>query len=157
MSLLTKLAVLSVLLAVLAGAAWKVHDAVWQSGYQQREREAQARELLVMKHNDRVQLGLQADADNLKEQKNAQVRDINSRLVDALGDYSMLQRSVERRPDDLPSGAGTCGGATGAGLSRPDAAFLEREAARANTLRAALRQCYAQYRDVRDAQPKAAE
>lgn len=48
----------------------------------------------------------------------------------------------------VPEDTGTvCEGATGRELSRPDAAFLTREAARADTIRSALDACY-QYADA---------
>jgi hypothetical protein len=36
-----KLALIAAALALLAGAAWKVHDSIWQAGYQAREAELQ--------------------------------------------------------------------------------------------------------------------
>lgn len=54
--------------------------------------------------------------------------------------------SLRDRPErrlDLPGTAGTdCQGGTGAELSRADAEFLSREAARADDLRAGLDACY---------------
>jgi hypothetical protein len=90
-----------------------------------------------------------ADALVLEEVKNAQLKTIDQRLADALADG--MRHRAERRPD-LPgasAAASACAGGTGAGLSRPDAGFLDGEAARANRIRAALEQCYAQYEQVR--------
>lgn len=68
----------------------------------------------------------------------SQLRSISGRLADALV-------SLHNRPARLPEPArAACAGATGAELSGPDAAFLEREAARADTLRAALARCQGQ-------------
>lgn len=64
------------------------------------------------------------------------VRRINGRLSDAL---ERLRKRPERMPDQARA---ACEGATGSELSRPDAGFLEREAARADELRSALTACY---------------
>jgi hypothetical protein len=62
------------------------------------------------------------------------------------GIQSRLDVALERlrhRPDRMPDAARpNCQGATGVELSRPDAEFLEREAARADRIRAALGTCY---------------
>ena len=77
-----------------------------------------------------------ADISEQKQRQSDEVRNINARLADAL-------ERLRKRPDRLPEPArATCEGATGAELSGPDSAFLEREAARADELRAALSACY---------------
>jgi len=59
---------------------------------------------------------------------------------------SKLDAANERlrnRPERMPEVArANCTGTSGAELSRPDSAFLEREAARADRIRAALDTCY---------------
>jgi len=61
---------------------------------------------------------------------------INTSLADAL-------ERLRKRPDRMPEAArAACEGGTGAQLSGPDAGFLSREAARAESLRAALSECY---------------
>lgn len=53
-------------------------------------------------------------------------------------------RQRPERPASLPDASRTdCAGSTGAELSRPDAEFLSREAARADEQRAGLVACYA--------------
>ena len=55
-------------------------------------------------------------------------------------------RDRHKRPTTLPDTPGTeCAGATGRELSREDATFLAREAARADAIRAGLEACYAAY------------
>ena len=77
-----------------------------------------------------------ADISEQKQRQSDEVRNINARLSDAL-------ERLRKRPDRLPEPArASCEGATGAELSGPDSAFLEREAARADELRAALSACY---------------
>jgi hypothetical protein len=64
-----------------------------------------------------------------------------------------LRNRPERaaRPSTPTTSAPDCKGSTGAELSRPDAEFLTREAARADGVRADLAACYAQYDDAREA------
>lgn len=53
-----------------------------------------------------------------------------------------LRNRPERPAGDAKPAAADCPCSTGAGLCRPDAEFLAREAARANELRAGLVACY---------------
>ena len=95
---------------------------------------------------------LQANADQLRKEKDREIRDLNARAA-------ALTNSLRDRPtrptaeaSALPSTASAgCAPAscTGAGLSREDAEFLAREAARADELRSSLRQCLAQYQAIR--------
>ena len=75
--------------------------------------------------------------DEIRKVKDAQIRDINSKLVDAI---SELRKRPSRPESPLPGQIGT-----GASLFAEDAIFLRREAARADELRAGLEACYAQY------------
>lgn len=81
-----------------------------------------------------------------QEVRDAETIRINERLADAL-------ERLRNRPARMsePSRA-TCQGATGAELSGPDGGFLEREAARADATREALRECYAWVDAVKGAQ-----
>ena len=76
----------------------------------------------------------------IKKQYREQVR-VNSGL---LADLERLRERPER--PSLPETPRTeCEGTTGAELSREDAGFLAREAARADTLRTGLVSCYATF------------
>jgi hypothetical protein len=95
---------------------------------------------------------LQASADLLRKDKDREIRDLNARTA-------ALTNSLRDRPSRptteasaLPSTASAgCApsSCTGAGLSREDAQFLAGEAARADELRASLKQCHAQYQAIR--------
>lgn len=96
---------------------------------------------------DAAMVDAQQQSKQTEDQHNAQlakqnqahanaVRDVNLKLSAAL---ERLRKRPERRPE--PARA-ACEGGTGAELSGPDAGFLEREAARADELRAALGACY---------------
>jgi hypothetical protein len=79
----------------------------------------------------------QADADKIRTEKDAQIRDINSKLVDAVSE-------LRKRPSraQQASNGQSCNGAS---LSAEDAEFLIREAARADQIRIGLQACYEQY------------
>ncbi len=89
-----------------------------------------------------------ASADKIRKEKDAQIASLNSRLGAALDG---LRQRPQRSPStpQSPPAACSCAGTTGAELSREDAEFLVREAARADSLRTALEQCYRQYDEVR--------
>jgi len=99
-------------------------NASWELQVAEKEREAHAKERQLQEEANAIQNKLQAD---------------NARIADQLA--NALER-LRNRPERLPDATlTTCKGATGAELSRPDAGFLEREAARADRLRSALEAC----------------
>ena len=97
---------------------------------------------------------MQADADQLRKAKNAQINALNTRLAAALD--GLRDRPGRPGPSDLPQAAraGAAPGCTGASLYRPDAEFLVRESTRAEQLLAYLTQCQTQYNKVREALTK---
>jgi len=93
---------------------------------------------------------LQAQADQLREDANARIKDIDSRankLVDSL-------RNRAERPATqagaVSSAACPSGGASGKDLASGDAVFLARYAADAARLEAALDTCVKQYEALRN-------
>lgn len=91
---------------------------------------------------------MMASADKLRKDKDAQIASLNTRLGAALSSLSERPQRTPSASKDTPAPC-NCSGATGANLSREDAEFLVREAARADKLRSALDQCYKQYDSVR--------
>lgn len=94
---------------------------------------------------------LQTQADQLREEKDREISDLSSRAAS----LSERLRNRPSRPAPAPSGVPQTtvtelapAGCTGSGLSREDAEFLAGEAARADQLRIALKQCVAQYQAV---------
>jgi len=79
----------------------------------------------------------QVDTDKIRTEKDAQIKIINTQLIDAIGQL----RSRPSNPTKTINGT-DCNGAT---LSAPDAEFLIREAARADEIRIGLQACYKQY------------
>lgn len=83
----------------------------------------------------------QADADNIRKEKDAQIQTINNQLVNAI---SELRKRPSRTTE--ASNGQSC---NGTGLYAEDAEFLIREAARADQIRVALDSCYKQYEAIK--------
>ena len=79
----------------------------------------------------------QADADKIRTDKDAQLKVINTQLVDAISQLRSRTSNATKTVNGQD-----CNGAT---LSAPDADFLIREAARADEIRIGLQACYKQY------------
>lgn len=128
-----------IVVGIAFGAGWQVNSWRLESKYHQEKAE-----ILLQAKKDQERLERQAA--EIERAKNQQIRAINSRLSSTL-------EQLRQRPERLPDPAPACEGTTGAELSRPDAEFLAREAARADRLRQALAACYQQYEDVRNGAP----
>jgi hypothetical protein len=83
----------------------------------------------------------QSDADSIRTQKDAQIKVINTQLVDAVSQLRSRSSSATKTINGQD-----CNGAT---LSAPDAEFLIREAARADEIRIGLQACYKQYEAIK--------
>ncbi len=83
----------------------------------------------------------QANADQIRIQKDAQIKAINNQLVDAISEL----RKRTSRTDKTTNGQG----GTGATLFAEDSEFLVREAARADQIRTGLEACYKQYDSIK--------
>ena len=83
----------------------------------------------------------QADADKIRTDKDAQLKAINSQLLDAIGQLRSRSSNATKTINGQD-----CNGAT---LSAPDANFLIREAARADEIRVGLQACYKQYEAIK--------
>lgn len=92
---------------------------------------------------------LQASADRLRREKDAEIRNLNARAV-------ALNNSLQQRPS-ISTQASTVSGSSGAGqggctprqLYRESAEDFVKVAIEADSLRLALKQCYAQYDSLR--------
>jgi hypothetical protein len=85
-------------------------------------------------------------ADKLRQEKDREIRDITARntaLANSLRDrQSRPAPNTSTMPSTASAGQSAC---TGKDLYREDSEFLVRVAREADELRAALKQCYAQY------------
>ena len=84
-----------------------------------------------------IEKSYQAAAAQIESDKNAQIRNINNQLLDAISE-------LRKRPSRTTE-ASTGQSGTGTSLFAEDAIFLRREAARADEIRAGLEACYRQY------------
>jgi len=87
---------------------------------------------------------LQDATDEIRKLKDAQINAINNQLANALVEL----RSRTSRTDKVSTNGQVATGNDGSKLFYEDSVFLTREAARADTIREALKACYAQYDEV---------
>jgi hypothetical protein len=117
--------------------AWDKEKAAQYAEYAKGQEEARRREQ-----------ELQANADQLRREKDAEIRNINARAT-ALSN-SLQHRQSRSEADSLSSSSGarqtSCSGKE---LYREDGQFLVRIAGEADELRTALKQCYTQYEALR--------
>jgi hypothetical protein len=88
----------------------------------------------------KIESELSQKIEKIERKKNGEIANVNARLRVALSELS--ERTSRNTTDNNPT---DCKGTTGRELSREDAEFLTREAARAERLRQALGSCYVQY------------
>ena len=118
--------------------AWDKEKAEQYAAYAKGQEEARKKEQ-----------ELQANADKLRREKDAEIRNINARAT-ALAN-SLQQRSTRpAETSSMPSSTGSSPAAcTGKELYREDGAVLIGIAREADELRVALQQCYKQYESVK--------
>ena len=121
-----------------------------QKDWDREKAELQAKYAEALKESIDKQQQLQMDADKLRQEKDREIRDIaarNTALVNSLRDRQSRSTANSSTVPNTPStGQSAC---TGKQLYREDGEFLVRVAREADELRAALKQCYAQYESVR--------
>lgn len=145
-----------VLVAAFAGGAGYIKGAsagraeIQQAWDQEKAKLAEEHAKAVAAAREREQQ-LQAQADNLRQEKDDEIRSISARAAS-------LADSLRKRPERTAQASAVSSTAsagcpacvcTGSSLSREDAEFLAREAARADELRASLAQCVKQYQSLR--------
>ncbi len=119
-------------------AQWDKERAEQMAAFAEAQRQAREKEQ-----------ALQQGADNLRMEKEREIRNINARAT-------ALANSLRERPDRpatesgaVPSAACACSGASGAQLARGDGEFLAGYSADAARLAASLDQCIKQYDALR--------
>lgn len=96
-------------------------------------------EMKIEQANNRALREKQALQEKIDEITQQQTDD----LAAVIDERDAALKRLRNRPNRMPEAAATeCKGSTGAELSRTDAEFLTREAARADRLRRALISCY---------------
>jgi len=114
------------------------HGYAYMSGSKHKENEHKADLLEAQKKARETEQIWQGAADAIVKNLEAK-RAVTQRNLD-IALNGLRDRPERAMPDDSRAG---CKGASGAELSRPDAGFLVREAARGDRLQAALTACYA--------------
>jgi hypothetical protein len=144
----------SVLAVVFAfGAGHWQGDTAGQAKVQAQWDKEKAKQMAEYAENMRIarekEQALQVGANNLREEKDREIRNITARST-------ALVNSLRDRPDrpttessTVSGTASACSGATGAQLARGDAIFLAGYSADVAKLQASLDQCVAQYEAVR--------
>ncbi len=143
--------VIGIVAAVVAifCAGWFTNGWRWEAKYTSLQKQYAETVVEAQREARRKEQLLQSKADQQIVEKNAQIQTISSERDRAL---SELRKRPSRVP--VPSAAAPQQGATGAELSRQDAEFLIREAARADRLRAELLYCYRMYDQARESLAK---
>jgi len=142
--------VLAVVFAYGAGH-WQGDDA-GQAKVQAKWDKEKAKQMAEYAENMRLarekEQALQQGANNLREEKDREIRNITARST-ALA--NSLRNRPERPAEGSPvsSAASACSAATGAQLAKGDAEFLAGYSADAASLKAALDQCVKQYESLR--------
>jgi hypothetical protein len=145
--MLRELAVLAICVALSFSGGWAVNG--WRKGKEIAEMKAdydRSRADAESQARTKEQ-ALQKAAEQAVRDKNAQVATVTRRLNHTIAG---LRTRPERptTPSELPTTPGSCFGLSGAELARGDGEFLARYSADAAKLRAALRQCEAQYDSI---------
>lgn len=143
------------IVAALAASHWKAYTmgkSTVQAKWDAQALAIAKQSLKLSEEATRTTTNLQASADNIEVSKNAEIDKLNVTVASLAGELRKRpQRPIGGNLSQDP-GAGKAGaGCTGAGLYGQDAGFLIGEAATSAKLRIALKACYSQYDQARDA------
>ena len=150
--------ILGFVLAVGAagGVGYLKGDSAGQAAVQQRwdqERAQQAEaHAMAMEAARQKEQELQSKADQIRKDKDREIRDVNARATALTNSLRVRPERPAPEASPVPSTASTRpapAGCSGPELFRQDAELLVREAERGDQLRAALKQCYAQYESLK--------
>ena len=144
--------VAAALVAVLSAThlwAWRAGSASTQAKWDAATAAQTAATLALVQDAQDKERSLQEAAEKLRRAKNEQINRLATDLADALS--RLRDRPSRPGESGVPADASAGAGCTGASLFREDAAFLVREANRADRLLADLAQCQTQYAKARDA------
>lgn len=144
--------ILAAVIAIGAAAAGGYHTgkesgmAEVQQAWDKEKTAQYAQYAKAMEESVEKQQQLQMGADKLRQEKDREIRDITARNT-ALANSLRDRQSRSSAPAGAVSGAASVGqsACTGKQLYREDGEFLVGVAREADELRAALKQCYAQY------------
>jgi hypothetical protein len=123
---------------------WFVQGWRLQTKLSNLEKEYAQNVAIAYERAKKVETELVKKIEKIERKKNGEIANVNARLRVALSELSERnsRNTINNNPTD-------CKGTTGRELSREDAEFLTREAARAERLRQALGSCYVQYEAIK--------
>ena len=144
--------------AAFSGGYWRGNEA-GQAFVQQQWDQEKAKQMAEYAENQRIarekEQAMQLAANNIRKEKDREISNLTARttaLTNSLRDRpsrSTAETSTVSSSTDARCSPVAC---TGAGLSKQDAEFLAREAARGDETRTLLKQCYKQYQEVSQSQ-----
>jgi biopolymer transport protein ExbB/TolQ len=137
-------ALLSAVCVVFA-AGWMVNGWRWNSKLQAIIAAQTEARIAAEKKSRTLEQTLQAQINAERNRKDVEINIIRSQLDTALIEL----RKRPARGSNVPSTTGNNSPATGAQLSREDAEFLTREAARADVMLSNYAACYKSYESIR--------
>jgi len=124
---------------------WQINGWRLQTKIASLEKEYAQNVAAAHEHTRKIETELTNKIQKLERKKNGEIANVNARLHVALSELS--ERTSRSTTSTSPT---DCKGTTGSELSREDAEFLTREAARADRLRSALDICYQQYEEIKN-------
>jgi hypothetical protein len=145
-----------VALSACAGSAWYAYSKGKASGMQEVQTSWDSEKLTRAAAQAEEMMKAKQKQDALQALLSQQRKDHQREATRIANDYAAVLNSLHDRPEargggdaGVPDAAGTVSGCTGAGLSRPDAAFLAGIAADAARTQAALNACVSAYNQAR--------
>lgn len=146
-----RLWIAGLVIAAVAFFAGRIDERrVWVARQDAASNSAQAKLYAAKERANAAESAIQTKVKEANDDRDKKVAAISNKLATALNE---LRARPARRADANSQDSGTtgkCAGASGAELSRPDAGFLEREAARADRYVIELNACNARYDGVAD-------
>lgn len=140
-----RIVVLLSAICVVFSAGWLVNGWRWSSKLQKIIAVQTEARIAAEKKSRTLEQTLQAQINAERNRKDAEINIIRSQLDTALIEL----RKRPARGANVPSATGNNSPATGAQLSREDAEFLTREAARADMILSSYGACYKSYESIR--------
>ena len=140
---MTKLGMIVLILGIGIAVGWTINGWRLSATIASMKAEYATKQATAEQQYRQREQALQANADKLRKDKDAQINRVTNSLNDAL--VRLQQRQSRSEATDSTR---TCSAADGTQLSREDAEFLTRLAAEADTAVTNLNTCVKQYRSL---------
>ena len=140
---MTKLGMIVLILGIGIATGWTINGWRLNATIASMKADYATKQATAEQQYRQREQALQANADKLRKDKDAQINRVTNSLNDAI---ARLQQRQSR--SEATDSARTCSAADGTQLSREDAEFLTRLAAEADTAVTNLNTCVKQYRSL---------